>query len=137
MVGIFDRASSSSLRPASTFVPSRRTTSGTLKPIEPSGFLNFVAALMMPCAITSHRMMPPKMLTSTPLTLGSDRMIPKASVTASSVAPPPTSRKFAGSPPCSLMMSIVAIARPAPFTRHPMFPSSAMYVRPNFWARTS
>ena len=29
---------------------------------------------------------------------------------------PPTSRKLAGSPPCSLMMSIVAIASPAPLT---------------------
>ena len=42
----------------------------------------------------------------------------------SGVAPPPTSRKFAGSPPCSLMRSIVAIARPAPFTMQAMLPSS-------------
>jgi len=31
---------------------------------------------------------------------------------------PPTSRKFAGLPPAYLIMSMVAIARPAPFTMH-------------------
>ncbi len=40
----------------------------------------------------------------------------KAVVTASTVAPPPTSKKFAGDPPCNLMISIVAIAKPAPLT---------------------
>ena len=53
-------------------------------------------------------------------------MILKASVTFSAVAPPPTSRKLAGSPPNSLMVSIVAMARPAPFTRQPMLPSRLM-----------
>ena len=38
-------------------------------------------------------------------------MILNASVTRSLVAPPPTSRKLAGSLPYSLMMSIVAIAK--------------------------
>ncbi len=38
--------------------------------------------------------------------------------------PPPTSRKFAGSPPFSLMTSMVAMARPAPLTMQPMLPSS-------------
>lgn len=117
-----------------------------------------LAALMMPCAMTSQRMIPPKMFTKIAFTckrmlliritkiffindfLISDNSITKvnivsidairiirtffssavmilnASVTCSTVAPPPTSRKLAGSPPCSLMMSIVAIARPAPFT---------------------
>ena len=38
---------------------------------------------------------------------------------------PPTSRKFAGSPPASLITSdIVAMANPAPFTIQPMLPSS-------------
>ncbi len=50
------------------------------------------------------------------VTLGSDVMSLKASVTCCDVAPPPTSRKLAGVPPWSLIMSIVAIARPAPFT---------------------
>ena len=39
---------------------------------------------------------------------------------------PPTSRKLAGMPPWSLMMSMVAIAKPAPLTRQPMLPSRAM-----------
>jgi hypothetical protein len=47
-------------------------------------------------------------------------------VTFSAVAPPPTSRKFAGEPPNSLIVSIVAIARPAPFTMQPIAPSSEM-----------
>src|SRR5262249_24603818 len=78
--------------PSSTLVPSRRTTSGTWSPISR-------AAATTPSAITSQRMMPPKMLTRMPSTLGSDRMILKAAVTRSLVAPPPTSRKFAGAPP--------------------------------------
>lgn len=123
------------------------------------GILSFsvVAAAIMPWAMMSQRMIPPKMLTMMALTyivnqqttsktqiqtkniaadmenlhiranesiwvamclctLGSDVMILKASVTCSTVAPPPTSRKLAGAPPCSLIMSIVDMARPAPFT---------------------
>ena len=53
-------------------------------------------------------------------------MILNALVTCSLLAPPPTSRKLAGSPPKYLMMSMVAMARPAPFTRQPMLPSSWM-----------
>ena len=49
-------------------------------------------------------------------TFGSDVMSLNASVTCLEVAPPPTSKKFAGIPPCSLIISIVAIANPAPFT---------------------
>ena len=41
-------------------------------------------------------------------------------------APPPTSRKFAAAPPAYWMMSIVAIARPAPLTMQAMLPSSLM-----------
>ena len=44
----------------------------------------------------------------------------------SSLAPPPTSRKLAGSPPAYLMMSIVPMARPAPLTMQAMLPSSLM-----------
>lgn len=50
------------------------------------------------------------------LTFLSEVMSLKASVTWWAVAPPPTSRKLAGVPPWSLMMSMVAMARPAPFT---------------------
>ena len=57
--------------PSSTLVPSRRTTSGIVSP-------TCRAAATMPLAMTSHFMMPPKMLTSTAFTLGSERMILKA-----------------------------------------------------------
>jgi hypothetical protein len=53
-------------------------------------------------------------------------MILNAAVTFSFEAPPPTSRKFAGNAPLSLMMSIVAMAKPAPLTMQPMLPSSLM-----------
>src|SRR5690606_13071534 len=109
----------SSSLPFSTLVPSRRTTTGTLTPT------SFTAA-MMPSAIMSQRTMPPKMLTRMPSTLGLERISLKASVTRSLVAPPPTSRKLAGSPPCSLITSMVAIARPAPLTMQPMLPSRVM-----------
>src|SRR6267143_5925392 len=78
--------------PASTFVPSSRTINGTDN-------FNVFAALMIPCAMMSHFMIPPKMLTRIAFTFLSAIRILKASVTCSSVAPPPTSRKLAGSPP--------------------------------------
>ena len=105
--------------PSSTFVPSRRTTTGIVQPISFTAFTT-------PLAMMSHRMMPPKMLMRTPFTFGSERMIRIAFLTCSSLAPPPTSRKFAGLPPAYWMMSIVDIARPAPFTMQPTFPSSLM-----------
>src|SRR5271169_377275 len=103
--------------PRSTFVPSSRTTSGTCRLISR-------AAPTTPSAITSQRMIPPKILTRMPSTLGSLRISLNAVDTRSRVAPPPTSRKLAGPAPCSLMMSIVAIAKPAPLTRQPILPSS-------------
>src|SRR5262249_27766014 len=105
--------------PSSTLVPSNRTTSGTCR-------LTSRAAATTPSAITSQRMMPPKMLTRMPSTLGSRRMILKAAVTRSLVAPPPTSRKLAGEAPQSLMMAMVAMASPPPFTTQPIWPSSLM-----------
>ena len=96
-----------------------RTTSGTDR-------FTALQAVMTPSAMVSHFMMPPKMFTRMPFTLLFLSMILKASVTFSAVAPPPTSRKLAGSPPNSLMVSIVAMARPAPFTRQPMLPSRLM-----------
>ena len=62
--------------------------------------------------MVSHFMMPPKMFTRTALTFGVERRIRKASRTWSLLAPPPTSRKLAGSPPWYLMRSIVLIASP-------------------------
>src|SRR5262249_47541324 len=78
--------------PRSTLVPSSRTTSGTLRPD------SFTAATT-PSAITSHFMMPPKMLTRMPFTLWSEVMILNAAAPLSLVALPPTSRKFAGASP--------------------------------------
>ena len=78
--------------PSSSLVPFIRTTSGTLSDTA------FDAATT-PSAIVSHFMMPPKMLTRIALSPGLRSMILNASVTFSAVAPPPTSRKFAGSPP--------------------------------------
>ena len=68
--------------------------------------------------------MPPKMLTRIAFTFASRRISLNASLTFSLSAPPPASRKFAGVPPQSLIMSSVAIASPAPFTMQPMLPSS-------------
>ena len=116
--------------------------------------------LMRPWAMESQRTMPPyvsecgyreeipKMLTKTAVTLGSLVINLKASSMALAVAPPPQSairyfhlgkipRKLAGSPPLSLMISMVAIARPAPLTRHPIDPSNLIKFNPNSAALTS
>src|SRR5882757_6799810 len=78
--------------PASTLVPSSRTTSGTFRPAS-------LTAATTPSAMMSHFMMPPKILTKMPFTLGSAVMILNAAVTLALSAPPPTSRKFAGAMP--------------------------------------
>ena len=75
-----------SFLPSSTFVPSKRTTNGTFSPT------CFTAAIT-PAAIVSHFMMPPKMFTKIPRTVGSAVMILNAAVTFSVVALPPTSKK--------------------------------------------
>ena len=85
----------------------------------------------------SHRIIPPNIFTRIPLTLGSSRIMLNAVVTWSSLAPPPTSRKLAGSPPYNLITSMVAIAKPAPFTMQPISPSSFTYERPVSFALTS
>ena len=56
----------------------------------------------------------------------SESNILKAAETFSLLAPPPTSKKFAGSSPYNLIISIVAIANPAPLTMHPILPSNFM-----------
>ncbi len=111
--------SASIFLPSTSFVPFMRTTSGTFT-------FTALQAAITPSAMVSQRMMPPKMLTRIALTFGLPSMILNASVTFSAEAPPPTSRKFAGEPPKSLIVSIVAIASPAPLTRQPMLPSSWM-----------
>ena len=76
--------------------------------------------------------MPPKMLTRMALTFGSARIRRIANVTLSARAPPPMSRKFAGSPPARFTRSMVVIARPAPLTMQPIVPSSLMKLMPAF-----
>ena len=75
--------------PNSSFVPFIRTTSGTDK-------LTALHAVTTPSAITSQRIMPPKILTKIAFTLLFLSIILNASVTFSAVAPPPTSKKLAG-----------------------------------------
>src|SRR6266481_1863273 len=99
--------------PSSTLVPASRTTSGTRRP---------VAACTTPCATQSQRLMPAKMLTRIAFTFWSDSTRLNAAATRSGEAPPPTSRKLAGSPPACLIMSIVAIAKPAPLMMQPISP---------------
>jgi hypothetical protein len=70
-------------------------------------------------------MIPPKILIRIVSTLGCEVRISNAVLTCSTLAPPPTSKKLAGYPPLILMISMVAIARPAPLTIHPIFPSRA------------
>src|ERR1700676_3009728 len=105
--------------PRSTLVPSIRTTTGIFTD-------KSLAAATTPVASTSQRRMPPKILMKTARTAGSLSRMRNAFFTCSAEAPPPTSRKFAGDPPAYLMMSMVAIARPAPLTMQATLPSSLM-----------
>ena len=113
MIGRPDRASI--FCPSPTLVPASRTITGT------STCTSF-SACTTPSATQSQRLIPAKMLTSTASTLLSDITSRNALATRSGVAPPPISRKLAGSPPASLIVSIVAIASPAPLTMQPMLP---------------
>src|SRR5262245_50841827 len=106
----------SSSLPRATLVPSSRTINGTAIWVSR-------AAAMMPSAMMSQRIMPPKMLTSTAFTFGSERMMPNAADTRYLSAPAPASTKFAGSPPLSLVTSIMAWVSPAPLTMPPIEPS--------------
>src|SRR4029079_4388857 len=113
----FNPLSARIFRPSSTLVPASLTTSGT--------FTSTVwQACTTPFATQSQRLMPAKMLTSTARTLASDNTNFSAVAIRSGEAPPPTSRKFAGLPPACLIMSMVAMARPAPLTMQPISPSS-------------
>src|SRR5437762_2129390 len=108
---------------SSALVPTMRTTMGTSR-------VSVLRASTMPRATSSPRVMPPKMLMRMALTLGSLRMIRNAAATLSALAPPPMSRKLAGSPPASLTRSMVVMASPAPLTMQPMLPSSLMKLMP-------
>ena len=115
-------AASSSSAASAAFVPTIRTTIGTSRSC-------WARASIRPRATSSPRVMPPKMFTRIALTLGSSRISRIAAATRSAFAPPPMSRKFAGSPPARFTRSIVVIASPAPLTMQPMSPSSLMNVR--------
>ena len=99
--------------------PASRTTTGT-------SIAWSRVAWTTPCAIQSQRLIPAKMFTRITRTFGSCSTIRNAFAIFSGLAPPPTSRKFAGRPPWWTIASIVPIARPAPFTMQPTEPSSAM-----------
>jgi hypothetical protein len=77
---------------------------------------------MIDLANTSHFRIPPKMLMKIDSTSGSLFNNFIASTIYSSSAPPPTSKKLAGFPPYNLIISIVAMAKPAPLTKQPIFP---------------
>lgn len=102
----------------SAFVPVSLQTNGSFKSTSS-------AALMIPVAIVSHFIIPPNMLMRMAFTFGCELKISKAVLTCSTLAPPPTSKKFAGYPPFNLIISMVAIASPAPLTMHPILPSRA------------
>lgn len=102
----------------SAFVPVSLQTNGSFKSTNS-------AALMIPVAIVSHFIIPPNMLMRMAFTFGCELKISKAVLTCSTLAPPPTSKKFAGYPPFNLIISMVAIASPAPLTMHPILPSRA------------
>jgi hypothetical protein len=84
-----------------------RTTSGTLR-------FTALQAAMMPSAMVSYFMMPPEDVDQMPLTSGFLSMILKASVTFSAIA---AARQEVGQLAERLMVSMVAMARPAPLTR--------------------
>jgi len=98
-------------RPASTLVPSMRTTTGTrifTRARRDDAGSQGIAAQDASKNIDQH---------------GADVVIGKQDTEGVldlvALAPPPTSRKFAGLPPAYLMISMVAMARPAPFTMQP------------------
>src|SRR5919204_5121839 len=116
-------ASLSSARPSSALVPSKRTTIGC-------SIVICESACRIPCATTSQRVMPAKMLKTIERTCGSTLITSSASTTPCASPPPPRSQKFAGLPPTSAITSSVDITSPAPLPRIPTSPSSLTYVTP-------
>ena len=83
----------------------------------------------MPFATASQAVMPPKTLTNTLSTCGSEMMISRPFAITSAHAPPPMSRKLAGftppnSSPAYATTSSVDMTRPAPLPMMPTEPSS-------------
>lgn len=95
--------------PSSSFVPRSRTTTGTF-------IFKSRKAKIIPSAIISQRVSPPKILTNTALTRVSEQITRNDALTVSEVALPPVSRKFAQWPPWIVRASTVFMARPAPLT---------------------
>lgn len=77
--------------PSLALVPVSLQTRGTLRS-------TICEALMIPSAMMLHFMIPPKILIKMVFTLGWLLRISKAVFTCSTLAPPPTSKKLAGSP---------------------------------------
>ena len=95
-------------------------------------------ALTIPVATTSALAIPANKFTNIISTSLSSIIILKAAIIFSSFADPPISKKLAGSAPAHLVRSIVAIAKPAPFTIQPTFPiSSFTYDKSYVFARDS
>ena len=83
----------------------------------------------MPLATASHDVMPPKTLTKTDRTDGSERITSSPLAITSAEAPPPMSRKLAGrTPPAAspayATTSSVDMTSPAPLPMIPTSPSS-------------
>ena len=100
-------------------------------------FPNLLNASITPAATRSQRTIPPKMLIKIAFTFGSFMIILNPASTVCALAVPPTSKKLAGSPPLNLIISIVAIAKPAPFTIQPTLPSNFTKFKLNSPASTS
>lgn len=95
--------------PFSSLVPLNRTTTGTF-------MSSSLKASIIPSAIMSHLVNPPKMLTKIVFMRASSHNMLKHSFTVAAVALPPVSRKLAGLPPFRIRASTVFMARPAPLT---------------------
>ncbi len=78
----------------------------------------------MPSATASHAVMPPKTLTRTDFTSGSERTTDSPSAMTRAEAPPPMSRKLAGRAPHPATTSRVDMTSPAPLPMTPTSPSS-------------
>ena len=85
---------------------------------------NLLKASITPAATRSQRTIPPNILIRIAFTFGSFKIILNPASTVCALAEPPTSKKLAGSPPLNLIISMVAMANPAPFTIQPTLPSN-------------
>jgi len=101
----------------------RRTGSIHPPPICPN-------ASISPVATSSQRVIPPKMLNSTALTLSSDRITSNRACDRLGARAAAGVEEIGRLAPASATTSSVDIERPAPLARIPMSPSSLTYVSP-------